>query len=180
LVEHRSPKPGVAGSSPVSPAMKMPSPFGGGFFITGVWKVVSTFNIFFRAACYSNGMLKIAKKNILPLVLGFVLLFALLVGTAKVSYYLGERHISELVLHSDVPDGDEATYTSPPPDYDKTVRNLRAERDRLSNDYDAACYNYQALYDAYDKLYAVAGASAGHEEIVRPDSARGNQESCYR
>ncbi len=125
-------------------------------------------------------MLKITKKHSLLVILGLILLVSLLVVTAKVSYYLGERHISELVLHSDVPDGDEATYV-PPVGYSQTVENLRAERDRLSNDYDSACYNYQTLYDAYDKLYAEVGASAaGHEEIVRPDSARGNQESCYR
>lgn len=124
-------------------------------------------------------MLKITKKRLVPLLVGLILLVGLLTVTAKVSYYLGERHISELILHSDVPDGKQMQ--SPPVDYYETIDNLRAERDRLSNDYDSACYNYQALYDAYDELYAQAGvAAADHEKIVRPDSARGNAESCYR
>lgn len=110
---------------------------------------------------------------------GLVALIALLAITAKVSYYLGERHISELILHSDVPDGNQATY-SQPADYEETIENLRAERNRLSNDYDAACYNYQALYEAYEALYAEAGADAGQAKVVRPDGARGNEESCYR
>lgn len=121
-------------------------------------------------------MLKIAKRHAVLLSAGLILLVALLVVTAKVSYYLGERHISELVLHSDVPSGKQKV----PVNYSETVDSLRAERDRLSNDYDSACYNYQILYDAYSKLYAKAGAGAGHEKIARPDSARGNQESCYR
>jgi hypothetical protein len=123
-------------------------------------------------------MLKITKKHALPLLAGLLLLVALLAITAKVSYYLGERHISELILHSDVPDRKQASV--PPANYAKAIENLRAERDRLSNEYDSACYNYQVLYDAYDELYAKAGASADHEKIVRPDSARGNEVSCYR
>ena len=35
LVEHRSPKPGVAGSSPVSPATKRCPAIGWAFFIAG-------------------------------------------------------------------------------------------------------------------------------------------------
>jgi hypothetical protein len=124
-------------------------------------------------------MLKTNKKHTVYLIAALILfIIALLTVAAKVSYYLGERHISELILHSDVPDREQEY--APPVNYSKTIDKLRAERDRLSNDYDSACYNYQALYDAYAELYAEAGASAGHEKIVRPDSARGNQESCYR
>jgi hypothetical protein len=125
-------------------------------------------------------MLKITKntrKHSLLLLAGFILLAALLGITAKVSYYLGERHISELVLHSDVPDGNYVP--APPVNYVEVIDNLRSERDRLSNDYDSACYNYQTLYDAYDELYAKSGADP-REQIVRPDSARGNAVSCYR
>lgn len=121
-------------------------------------------------------MLKITKKHFVPLIAGLILLVILIAVTAKVSYYLGERHISELILHSDIPDEKHASV--PPVNYDKTIEKLQAERNRLSNDYDAACANYQNLYDAYDKLYDKVGA--GHEKIVRPDSARGNPESCYR
>ena len=123
-------------------------------------------------------MKKIAKNYIGPLVVALVLLAALLTTTAKIAYWMGERHISELILHSDVPDG-EYTYT-PPPNAHETIEQLRAQLNRLSNDYTSACHNYQALYDAYEVLYAQAGSSSGHEQIVRPDSARGNQESCYR
>jgi hypothetical protein len=124
-------------------------------------------------------MLKMIKKHFAALLAGSLLLVVLFALTAAISYRLGERHISELVLHSStVPDG-KITAT-PPPNYDETIANLREERDRLSNDYDSACYNYQALYDAYDALYAKAGASSGQEKIVRPDSARGNEVSCYR
>lgn len=121
-------------------------------------------------------MPKIAKKYIGPLAVGLFLLAVLFVATWSLAYRLGERHISELILHSDVPDGKIDT----PPDYSKTIGQLRADLNRLSSDYDAACYNYQTLYDAYDALYAQAGPSSGHEKVVRPDSARGNQQSCYR
>lgn len=121
-------------------------------------------------------MLKIARKHFVPLLAGLVLLVALLAITAKVSYYLGERHVSELILHSDVPDG--APASALPANYSETIEKLQAERERLASDYDSACHNYQTLYDAYDELYAKAGAS--HEKITRPDSARGNPESCYR
>jgi hypothetical protein len=122
-------------------------------------------------------MLKVAKKRSVLLLAGLILAVVLLGITAKVSYYLGERHISELILHSDIPNGEQAPV---PANYSETIEKLRAERDRLSNDYDSACYNYQTLYDAYDELYAKADASASYEKIVRPDSARGNQDSCYR
>ena len=123
-------------------------------------------------------MLKMIKKHLIALLAGSILLVGLFVITAAVSYRLGERHISELILHSDVPDGDLTP--TPPTDYSKTISNLQNDLNRLSNDYDSACYNYQALYDAYDALYAKAGASSGQEKIIRPDSARGNEVSCYR
>jgi len=124
-------------------------------------------------------MLKMIKKHFVAILAGSLLLVALFALTAAISYRLGERHISELVLHSaTIPDGKQTA--SPPPNSSETIDNLRKELNRLSNDYDSACYNYQALYDAYDALYAQAGASSGQEKIVRPDSARGNQVSCYR
>lgn len=52
--------------------------------------------------------------------------------------------------------------------------------DRLTNDYDSACYNYQDLYAAYDALYDKVGANSGLERKARIDGARGNEESCYR
>ena len=52
--------------------------------------------------------------------------------------------------------------------------------DRLTNDYDSACYNYQDLYAAYDTLYDKVGANSGLERKARIDGARGNEESCYR
>lgn len=93
---------------------------------------------------------------------------------------MGERHISELVLHTaTIPDGKlDQSYS--PPDYSETIERLQYENNRLSNDYDSACFRYQELYAAYDALYAQFGASSGQEKIVRPDSARGNPESCYR
>jgi len=122
-------------------------------------------------------MLKTVSKRNLCIV-GLVLLLILLGITAKVSYYLGERHISELVLHSsNIPDGKP---DSTPPNYKETVRQLQSDLNRLSNDYDSTCYRYQELYTAYDALYTQFGPSSGHEKIVRPDSARGNEESCYR
>jgi hypothetical protein len=121
-------------------------------------------------------MLKFAKKYIVPIAIGSILLFVLLSCTAKVAFYLGERHVTDLVLHTDkIPDG-KVNYQ--PPDYGKSLDQLRSERDRISNDYDAACYNYQILYDAYDELYREAGD--GHKKIGRPDNARGNEVSCYR
>jgi DNA-binding PadR family transcriptional regulator len=62
----------------------------------------------------------------------------------------------------------------------KTIEQLETERNRIANDYDAACYNYQLLYDAYDALYVKTGAEAGHEKISRPGGARGYQDLCYR
>jgi len=123
-------------------------------------------------------MLKIVKKHGRFIFIGFVLLVALLGLTAKVAYYLGERHISERILHSS-PITD-AKLDSPPPNYDETIQQLRSEANRLSNDYDSACYRYQELYTAYEALYAQFGANSGQEKIVLPDGARGNEESCYR
>lgn len=123
-------------------------------------------------------MLKINKRHGLFVLAGLVLLFALLGATARVSYYLGERHVSELVLHTaTIPDG-KLDYT--PPNYDKAIEQLRSDLNRLSNDYDSACYRYQELYSAYDGLYAQFGTESGQQKIVRPDSARDNEQSCYR
>ena len=66
----------------------------------------------------------------------------------------------------------------------KTYFEERDARDkkfnRLTNDYDSACYNYQDLYAAYDMLYDKVGAHSGLERKARIDGARGNEESCYR
>lgn len=50
--------------------------------------------------------------------------------------------------------------------------------DRMAANYNAACYNYQVLYNAYDQLYKKAGAAQTY--ISRPDGAKGNEDSCYR
>ena len=124
-------------------------------------------------------MLQNIKKEYRHIIVGGLIVLIVLVGlTAKVAYYLGERHVSELVLHTaTIPDGKLDSYS---PDYSKTIDRLRYENNRLSNDYDSACYRYQELYAAYDALYAQFGTSSGQEKIVRPDSARSNPESCYR
>lgn len=123
---------------------------------------------------------KIAKKYTVPIVVGMVLLAIFFIATAKISYWLGERHISELILHSDVPDGTDNRTYQPPPNYYESIDNLRRELNRLSNDYDSACNSYQVLYQAYDALYAQAGPASGKEKIIPPGSARGSQSSCYR
>jgi hypothetical protein len=102
----------------------------------------------------------------------------LLTLTAVIAYDLGERRTAEILLHSEYPAKQHYTHTTSN-NYD-TERSLRDQLNRLTNDYESACYRYQELYAAYDALYAQAGANSGQTKIVRPDSARGNAESCYR
>jgi uncharacterized protein involved in exopolysaccharide biosynthesis len=64
--------------------------------------------------------------------------------------------------------------------YDRSISNLQAQLNTLTNDYDSACNNYQTLYTAYDELYRKTGANSGLTQIAQPDGARGNEESCYR
>jgi hypothetical protein len=107
-----------------------------------------------------------------------VVALTLLGITARVAYEFGERRTAERILHSNLPadDVDGPTAAS----YDKSIATLRDQLNRLTNDYESACYNYQTLYAAYDELYAKAGASSGQQKIALPDGARGNEESCYR
>jgi hypothetical protein len=100
----------------------------------------------------------------------------LLVLTAVIAYEFGERRTAELILHSAYsPKSQPAPVTT-----GDNEKLLRDQLNRLTNDYDSACYRYQELYAAYDLLYAQAGASSGQEKVVRPDGARGNEVSCYR
>ncbi|HEU5186937.1 MAG TPA: hypothetical protein VFT87_00375 [Candidatus Saccharimonadales bacterium] len=122
-------------------------------------------------------MLKFTKKTGTSMLLGGTAL-VLLILTSVISYKLGERHISELILHSNPPSNNQGD--SAPATNDRTLETLRAELTQLANKYESACYNYQELYTAYEALYAEIGANSGHKKIVRPDSARGNAESCYR
>lgn len=62
--------------------------------------------------------------------------------------------------------------------YAKSLEAVNNERNRVLNDYEAACFEYQELYAAYDLLYSQRGA--GFERYLSPDAARGNEESCYR
>lgn len=51
---------------------------------------------------------------------------------------------------------------------------------RAVSDYRTACYNYQELYSAYDRLYKKDGAALGMTYIAPIDGAKGNDDSCYR
>src|SRR5512133_2158526 len=123
-------------------------------------------------------MLKTIKKHSLLIPAISILLVVLLSLTIKVSYYLGERHVTDLVLHSStIPDG-KLDY--PPPNYNESIKQLQSKLNQISNDYDSVCYRYQELYSAYDVIYTQFGAASGQAKVVRPDSASGNEESCYR
>lgn len=100
----------------------------------------------------------------------------LLLVTATIAYEFGERRTAELILHSAYPPKPQGA----PVTMGDNDAQLRDQLNRLTNDYDSACYRYQELYAAYDLLYAQAGASSGQEKVVRPDGARGNETSCYR
>jgi hypothetical protein len=65
-------------------------------------------------------------------------------------------------------------------EFDRQLSDGRVASSRVQSDYDTACYNYQTLYAAYDKLYKQAGAGSGQTYISRPDGAKGNETSCYR
>jgi predicted component of type VI protein secretion system len=113
---------------------------------------------------------KISNAQKLILALPF-----LLVVTACGSYYAGKQEAQSkppevLTIRSQSTD----TYNA------DLVDAKQAELNKLTNDYESACYNYQALYEAYDGLYQKYGADSGIARIVRPDSARGNEVSCYR
>jgi hypothetical protein len=107
-----------------------------------------------------------------------VAIVLVLILTATISYRLGEKRMAEVILHSDIPSVNKESSAS---SVDEAERASSRDRfNRLANDYESACYNYQALYAAYDALYKEAGANSGHEKLALPDGARGNEESCYR
>lgn len=115
-------------------------------------------------------------SNKIAKIVAFTLpVFIIIALTAWLSYAWGVYNTRELILHSSAP----AKAYTPPPD-DKSIETLRDQLDRVTNDYSAACSNYQTLYAAYDALYTKAGASSGQEKVVRPGSARGNDIPCYR
>ena len=109
------------------------------------------------------------KFTSLYFALGAVLLLAIM--TAAVSYQLGNnRAVDRTQANTERNNDIHAEYRS----------QTQTELSRIQSDYDTACYNYQVLYDAYDKLYAKAGADSGAQKVMRPDGARGNENSCYR
>lgn len=64
--------------------------------------------------------------------------------------------------------------------YAKSLDTITVERNRTLNDYDAACMEYQKLYTAYDELYSASKPTSNTPRYSSPDSARGNEDSCYR
>lgn len=64
--------------------------------------------------------------------------------------------------------------------YRKSQEATQEKLNHLTNDYESACYNYQALYTAYETLYEKVGLNSGLQKVARIDGARGNEESCYR
>jgi len=64
--------------------------------------------------------------------------------------------------------------------YSSSIDTMRSELNKTTNDYESACYNYQALYTAYDTLYKKAGVGSGLQQLARVDGAKGNEDSCYR
>lgn len=107
------------------------------------------------------------NPEVISKVIASILVSLVLVGylTYQVGYHQGSR------------DGDRKSLTQTDL-YTEQQRKDRLALDRMTSSYNAACYNYQVLYDAYDELYKKAGV--GHEQVVRPDGARGNENSCYR
>jgi hypothetical protein len=64
--------------------------------------------------------------------------------------------------------------------YAKSISTVQSERNKILNDYQASCYEYQKLRTSYNFLYDKMGASSGLGKYSSPDDVRGNDESCYR
>lgn len=105
--------------------------------------------------------------------LSMIILYTLVVGVVfgYVGYQIGYNHGTQLQETRTLT---QANALAKQQADDKSALN------RLTSDYDTACYNYQVLYDAYDQLYQKAGAALGMAYISRPDGAKGNENSCYR
>jgi hypothetical protein len=114
------------------------------------------------------------------IIASIVAVLVLMALTATVAYGLGERHVRELILHGNGTGAVTNSSSDNAAQLQGTIDSQRSQLNRLTNDYESACYRYQELYAAYDKLYAQAGASSGQAKIARPDGARGNEVSCYR
>ena len=112
-----------------------------------------------------------ARQKSKWIIWGIVILF-LLVILMSAAFYMGKRQSQdELKLLRE-------TKMSRESDYAKGLSQLQTEQNRALSDYQAACFEYQELYQAYNDLYEQRGR--GLERYSSPDAARGNEESCYR
>ncbi|HYG83280.1 MAG TPA: hypothetical protein VD907_00180 [Verrucomicrobiae bacterium] len=113
-------------------------------------------------------------KNRSALILTIVIAVLLIVGSAGLGFFVGQQHqawrVELLEKERIIQDDRNAT----------ALEQKDKELNRTLNDYDSACFEFQELYAAYEKLYAKAGASSGEPRYSAPDGARGNEESCYR
>ena len=102
-----------------------------------------------------------------------------LISTALVAFTLG-KHARYADVGRPLSAEQQASFDSQQASYAKGLETLRSERDRIANDFDAACYEYQKLYAAYDALYAQSGHASGVPKLGIPGSARGSQSECYQ
>lgn len=89
-------------------------------------------------------------------------------------YFLGLQHQKQTIK---LLEGHQAIREN---EYAKSLATVRAESDRTFSDYKSSCFEFKRLYEAYKDLRSNAGSEVRSEQYTAPDSARGNETSCYR